>query len=64
LVIGLPLISGIFLDRTAGLGADAYRFIFLAAAMLLGVTWICAWRTNFAPRLETAPCLPFDDGES
>ena len=61
LVIGLPLISGLFLDRSAALGADAYRIVFLAAAMLLGLTWICAWRTDFAPRLETAPCLTFDD---
>ena len=64
LVIGLPLLSGMFLDRMAGLGADAYRFIFLAAALLLAATWICAWRTDFAPpRLEAAPGLPFDDGE-
>ncbi|MDJ0856114.1 MAG: hypothetical protein QNI88_12950 [Desulfobacterales bacterium] len=54
LVAGLPLVSGFLLDRTAGLGADAYRLFFLATAALLGLTLLCAWRTNFSPRVDPA----------
>ncbi|MDJ0804585.1 MAG: hypothetical protein QNI97_17040 [Desulfobacterales bacterium] len=60
LVAGLPLASGLFLDRMAGLGADAYRLIFLATALMLGLTLYCAWRTDFAPRTESARALMFD----
>jgi hypothetical protein len=64
LVAGLPLASGFFLDRMAALGAEAYRFVFLAAAVLLGLTFVCAWRTDFAPRAQSAPHLPFDCDDS
>ncbi len=53
-VTGLPLACGFFLDRMAGLGADAYRIVFLAAAVLLGMTFLCAWRTDFAPKVAKA----------
>ena len=49
LVTGLPLACGTFLDRMPGLGGDAYRIVFLSLALLLGLTLICAWRTDFAP---------------
>ncbi len=49
LVTGLPLACGYFLDQMAGLGGDAYRIVFLALAALLGLTLICARRTDFAP---------------
>ena len=60
IVTGLPLVCGFFLDRMAGLGADAYRIVFLVTAVLLGVTFFCAWCTDFSPELETSPGLPFD----
>ena len=49
LVTGLPLACGFFLDRMTGLGGDAYRLVFLSMAVLLGLTLVCAWRTDFAP---------------
>ncbi|MDJ0722612.1 MAG: MFS transporter [Desulfobacterales bacterium] len=61
LVAGLPLASGFFLDRTAGLGADAYRLVFLASAVLLGLTLLCAWCTNFAPRVDPASDAILED---
>ena len=61
-VTGLPLACGLYLDQMAGMGANAYRVVFLVAAILLGVTLCCAWRTDFAPRLESAAALPFAAG--
>ncbi|MGD9250191.1 MAG: MFS transporter [Desulfobacterales bacterium] len=49
LVTGLPLACGFFLDRMTVLGGDAYRLVFLSMAVLLGLTLVCAWRTDFAP---------------
>ncbi|MDJ0874366.1 MAG: MFS transporter [Desulfobacterales bacterium] len=62
-VTGLPLACGFFLDRMAGLGADAYRIVFLAAAVLLGLTFFCAWRTDFSPEVATASGLTVAAGE-
>mgnify|MGYP001545775516 FL=1 len=61
LVAGLPLACGLFLDRMAGLGADAYRLVFLATAVLLALTLWCAWRTDFAPRIDPASGAVLED---
>jgi uncharacterized membrane protein YqjE len=50
LAMGLPLACGHFLDRTAWLGADAYRLMLAGAALLLAGTLVCAWRTDFSAR--------------
>jgi hypothetical protein len=60
LVAGLPLACGFFLDRMAGLGAGAYRLIFLGTAGLLAVTLVCAWRTDFNPRRQSSTHLSFE----
>jgi hypothetical protein len=58
LAMGLPLVCGHFLDRMAWLGADAYRLMLGAAALLLVGTLFCAWRTDFDHSPEVTEALP------
>lgn len=55
LAMGLPLACGHFLDRTAWMGADAYRLMLAGAALLLAGTLVCAWRTDFSARPAHKP---------
>jgi MFS family permease len=45
--ICLPLVFGIFLDHFAWLQADSYRIIFIISIVLIFVTLICIFKTNF-----------------
>lgn len=43
----LPLVTGRFLDHSAALQADAYRMVFLTAALLIFFTLLSILKTNF-----------------
>ncbi|MFW6343622.1 MAG: MFS transporter [Sediminispirochaetaceae bacterium] len=44
---GLPLLSGLFLDRFIGLEADSYRILFIFLALLISVGLYFALKLNF-----------------
>lgn len=44
----LPLATGKFLDRFSSLQGDAYRAVFLSAALLVVAALICILKTDFS----------------
>jgi hypothetical protein len=44
----LPLVTGKFLDRFSGHQADAYRVVFITAALLAAVALLCILKTDFS----------------
>jgi hypothetical protein len=59
---GLPLVCGRFLDRFAWLQADAFRLVFLVAALLLTGTFFCTLKADFSGRRRVAPLTGVHDG--
>lgn len=48
LTASLPLLTGRFLDAFSHLGADAYRIVFLAAALLVAGSLFCMLKTDYS----------------
>jgi hypothetical protein len=51
--VALPLATGKFLDHFAALQADAYRTVFLCAALLVVAALVCILKTNFSANNPT-----------